>query len=126
MLSTPFSNIFERKAEIYCEAARWSASSIRLFWKMTGCGALIIASRSSRGSPRSAAGQREYVVDQLVGMIFLDLERPVGRREAALVRHHQPELVLEQRHHTAPGPVRFRKAMQQDHRRRILAPRQRD
>ena len=46
-----------RNALMYCDAARWSASSIRLFWKINGCGALTIASRVRRGSPRSAAGQ---------------------------------------------------------------------
>ena len=87
-----------RKAVIYCERRAGRRLSIRLFWKMTGCGALTIARRVSRGSPRSAAaqaiappqswptsakrssakriGQREDVVDQHVGLV-------VARRPAA-------------------------------------------
>ena len=124
---------------MYCEAARWSALSIRLFWKITGCGALMIASRVSRGSPRSAAlqaiappqswptsanrssdervGERENVVDQQVGLISLDLLRPVRPGKAALVGHDEEEAILEPRRDLAPGAVRFGKAVEQDDRR---------
>ena len=57
LASTTFSNPGARKAVMYCEAARWSAFSIRLFWKITGCGELMMASRLSLGSPLSAAAQ---------------------------------------------------------------------
>src|SRR5206468_10412820 len=36
--SAAFSNPGARNALMYCDAERWSASSIRLFWKITGCG----------------------------------------------------------------------------------------
>ena len=77
----------------------------------------------SRGSPRSAAvqaiappqswptrakrsmaeriGERENVADQLVGLVVLDILRPVGAREAALVGHDQAEL-------GPPAAARFR------------------
>src|SRR5947199_373993 len=64
---------------MYCEAARWSAFSIRLFWKTTGWGALTIASRVRRGSPRSAAehaGTRSRIADRL---------RHFGKRDILLV-----------------------------------------
>ena len=126
---------------IYCEAARWSASSIRLFWKITGCGALMIASRveariaaqrrrpGDRAAPVVAdqrealdaqrVGQREDVVDQRVGRDRP--RRPAAGRpgKAALVGHDEAEAVLEQRRDLAPGPVRFGKAVEQDDRRRF-------
>ena len=107
-----------------------------------------MASRVSRGSPRSAAGQatappqswptsanrleaerigeREDVVDQLVGLVILDLLRPVRAGEAALVGHDQTEIVLEQRRELAPGAVRFGKAVEEDDRRLRRAPAERD
>ena len=132
---------------IYCEAARWSASSIRLFWKTSGCGALTIASRQARvaaqrrqpgdraapvvADQREALeperlGEREHVLDQPVGPVILDVLRPVRAGEAALVGHDQPELVLQPRRDPAPGAVRFRKAVEQDDRRRVLRPAERD
>ena len=68
-------------------------------------------------------GQRENVGDQLVGGVGLDLLRPVRCPEPAQVGHDQPEPVVEQRRDPAPGAVRFGKAVEQDHRRRILAAR---
>ncbi len=39
--------------------ARWAGSSIRLFWKIRGCGELTMASRVIRGSPRSRGEPRD-------------------------------------------------------------------
>jgi len=42
--------------------------------------------------------QREYVVDENVGPVVLDVLRPIGPTKAALVGHDEPELVLQQWH----------------------------
>ena len=71
-------------------------------------------------------GQREQVGQQRLGRVGLDLLRPVAVAEPALVGHDQPQLVRQQGHQLAPGAVRFREAVQQDHRRRVFRPGQRD
>ena len=112
-LAMPASKPGLRKALIYCEAARCSASSIRLFWKISGCGRIDdrepldarIAAERRRPGDRAApivadqreaidaqrVGERENVGDQRVGGIGRDLLRPVGAAEAAQVGHDQPE-----------------------------------
>ncbi len=71
-------------------------------------------------------GQREYVADKRLGRIVRDIGRPVARPEASKVGHDQPDAVLEQRRNFPPGPVRLRKSVQQDGRRRVLQSGQRD
>ena len=137
--STACSKPGKRNAVMYCEAARWSGSSIRLFWKITGWGALTIASRvqpgiaAQRGAPGDRAapvvaderepleaqrrGEREDVVDQSYRSID---HWSCGRSEPgepALVGHDEEKAVSEPRRDLAPGAVQFREAVEQDHRR---------
>ena len=75
---------------------------------------------------RERIGERENVVDQQLGLVRLDVLRPVGSGEAALVGHDQIKAVLKPRRDLAPGAVRFGKAMEQDDRRVCRIAGQRD
>ena len=66
-----------------------------------------------------------YQTETLLADLFA-LADALGIERFALVGHDQAKLVGEQRRQGPPGPVRFREAMEQDHRRRILGPGQRD
>ena len=60
-------------------------------------------------------GERENIVDQLVGLVRLQLLWAVGSGKAALVGHDQVEVVLQPRRDLAPGAMRFGKAVKQDY-----------
>ncbi len=122
---------------MYCEAARCSAFSIRLFWKMTGWGELTIAEprqagiATQRGRPGDGSapvmtdqrklldaervGERENVVHKQVGLIRVDILRQVRSGEAPEVGHDETEAALQPGSDLAPRPVRFREAVQQDY-----------
>ena len=116
--------------------------SIRLFWKITGCGELTIASRASRGSPaappprrprrpnharpaRTARSERSASANMSSISLSVCNSRCPGRLvrsgKAALVGHDQPEASVSSGP-APPGAVRFGKAVEQDHRRRARSP----
>jgi len=71
-------------------------------------------------------GQCEHIGDQCFGDIIADILRLVARPEAAQIGHDQAKIAFQGRHQCPPGAVRFGKTVNQDHRRRIGRPGERD